>query len=111
MKSVALESFRERQLKKAGLKREYDALEKEFALATQIIELRKRQNLTQKQLAERIGTSQPAIARLESGSYRNLSLSFLRRVAEALGAIAEVRLREREGGRASPASPFVRPRA
>ena len=96
MKSVALESFRKRQLKKPELKREYDALEKKFALATQIIELRKRRHLTQRQLAERIGTSQPAIARLESGSYRNLSLSFLRRVAEALGAIAEVHLRDRE---------------
>ena len=96
MKSVAFESFREQQLKKAELKKEYDALEKEFALAREIIELLKRQNLTQTQLAERIGTSQPAIARLESGSYENLSLSFLRRVAEALGAIPEIHLKEKE---------------
>jgi len=96
MKSVTFETFREKQLKKAELKREYDALEKEFALAREIIELRKRQNLTQKQLADRIGTSQPAIARLESGSYQNLSLSFLRRVAEALGAIPEIHLKEKE---------------
>jgi predicted transcriptional regulator len=96
MKSVPFESFREQQLKKPELKKEYDALEKEFALAREIIELRKRQNLTQKQLAEKIGTSQPAIARLESGSYENLSLSFLRRVAEALGAIPEIHLKEKE---------------
>ena len=96
MKSVAFQSFREQQLKKAELKKEYDALEEEFALAKEIIELRKRLNLTQKQLAEKIGTSQPAIARLESGSYANLSLSFLRRVAEALGANAEIHLRETE---------------
>ena len=96
MKSVSLESFREQQLKKPQMKKEYDALEKEFTLAREIIELRKRQNLTQKQLAERIGTSQPAIARLESGSYKNLSLSFLRRVAEALGAIPEIHLKEKE---------------
>ena len=96
MKSVPLERFREKQLKKLELKKEYDALEKEFALAREIIELRKRQNLTQKQLAEKIGTSQPAIARLESGSYKNLSLSFLRRVAEALGAIPEIHLKEKE---------------
>ena len=96
MKSVPFESFREKQLKKPELKREYDALEKEFVLAREIIELRKRQNLTQKQLAERIGTSQPAIARLESGSYENLSLSFLRRVADALGAIPEIHLKQKE---------------
>lgn len=96
MKSMPFERFRERQLKDVELKKEFDALEKEFALAREIIELRRRQNLTQKQLAERIGTSQPAIARLESGSYENLSLSFLRRVADALGAIPEVHLKEKE---------------
>ena len=96
MKLVPFESFREKQLKKLELKKEYDALEKEFVLAREIIELRRRQNLTQKQLAEKIGTSQPAIARLESGSYENLSLSFLRRVAEALGAIPEIHLKEKE---------------
>lgn len=98
MKSTSFERFRERQLKNAGLKKEYDALEREFALAAEIIELRRHRNLTQKQLAERVGTSQPAIARLESGSYQNLSLSFLRRIADALGAVAEVHLK-RKGSR------------
>jgi predicted transcriptional regulator len=96
MKAMPFDRFREEQLKKGELRKEYDALEREFALAKEIIELRRRQNLTQKQLAERIGTSQPAIARLESGSYENLSLSFLRRVAEALGAIPEIHLKEKE---------------
>ena len=95
MKSVPFESFREQQLRKTELKKEYDALEEEFALAREIIELRRRQNLTQKELAEKIGTSQPAIARLESGSYKNLSLSFLRRVAEALEAVPEVHLKQK----------------
>jgi predicted transcriptional regulator len=96
MKAMPFDRFREEQLKKGELRKEYDALEREFALAKEIIELRRRHNLTQKQLAERIGTSQPAIARLESGSYENLSLSFLRRVAEALGAIPEIHLKEKE---------------
>jgi predicted transcriptional regulator len=96
MKAMPFDRFREEQLKKCELRKEYDALEREFALAKEIIELRRRHNLTQKQLAERIGTSQPAIARLESGSYENLSLSFLRRVAEALGAIPEIHLKEKE---------------
>lgn len=96
MKSVPYETCREKQLQKPELKREYDALKREFALAREIIELRKRQNLIQKQLADRIGTSQPAIARLEFGSYQSLSLSFLRRVAEALGATPEIHLKEKE---------------
>ncbi len=74
-------------------KREYDALEEEFTLAKEIIELRIRRKLTQKQLAQQMGTSQPAIARIESGSYKNVSLSFLRRLGKALGAVPEVHLR------------------
>lgn len=49
--------------------------------------------MTQKELAAKAGTSQPAIARLESGRYRNVSLAFLRKVGKALGAQPEVHLR------------------
>jgi DNA-binding XRE family transcriptional regulator len=66
---------------------------KEKELATEFIRLRKEQNLTQEELARRAGTSQPAIARLESGNYHNLSLSFIRRVARALNASPEIHLR------------------
>ena len=78
-------------------KREYDALEEEFTLAKEIIELRIKRKLTQKQLAQQMGTSQPAIARIESGSYKNVSLSFLRRLGKALGAVPEVHLRTYPG--------------
>ena len=89
------EDFKNKQLKDPELKKEYDALEEEFTLAREIIELRKRQNLTQKQLAEKAGSSRPAIARIESGSYKNISLSFLRRLADALGATPEIHLRKK----------------
>lgn len=48
----------------------YDALEEEFALASVLIGARAHASLTQEQLAERMGTSQSAIARLESGRSR-----------------------------------------
>lgn len=96
MNSMRYEEFRKEQLKDPELRREYDILEEEFTLAKEIIELRKRRNLTQKELAEEIGTSQPAIARIESGSYKNISLSFLRRLADALGAVPEIHLRKKE---------------
>ena len=95
MKSMGYENFKKEQFKDRELKKEYDALEEEFTLAREIIELRKRQNLTQKQLAEKVGSSQPAIARIESGSYKNISLSFLRRLADALEAILEIHLRKK----------------
>lgn len=97
MKAVRYEEFLEEQLKDDGFRQEYEALEEEFTIAREVIALRQQYNLTQKQLAERAGTSQPAIARLESGNYRNLSLSFLRRIAKALGAVPEVHLRSRNG--------------
>ena len=95
MGMVDYEDFLREELKDPDIKREYDALEEEFTIAKEVIGLRLRNRLTQKELAERVGTSQPAIARLESGNYRNLSLSFLRRVAQALGAVPEVHLKTR----------------
>lgn len=70
-------------------RKEYDALEEEFALAQAIIEARVKAGLTQEQLAERMATSQSAIARLESGrtvpSARTLS-----RFARATGTILRI---------------------
>lgn len=62
----------------------YDSLEEEFALAQAIIEARMKAGLTQEQLAERMETSQSAIARLESG--RSIpSARTLTRFAKATG--------------------------
>jgi transcriptional regulator with XRE-family HTH domain len=59
--------------------------------AYQVARLRIRRGLTQKQLAELVGTRQSSIARLERG-VTPPSLSFLSKVAAALGARVEVRL-------------------
>jgi ribosome-binding protein aMBF1 (putative translation factor) len=73
------------ELKDPVFRKEYDELEEEFEVAKQVIDLRLKKGLTQKELAEKANTSQSCIARLESGTYQNLSLSFLRRIGEALG--------------------------
>ncbi|MFW5762536.1 MAG: helix-turn-helix domain-containing protein [Cyclobacteriaceae bacterium] len=82
------------ELKDPKFKKEYDLLEEEFVLAKEILQLRKEQNLTQKELAKKVGTSQPAIARVESGNYKNISLSFLRKLAKVLGAKPEIHLKK-----------------
>ncbi len=83
-----------KQLKNKEFKKEYDLLEEEFEIAREIIKLRKDANLTQKELADLAGTSQPAIARLESGNYKNVSLSFLRKIGKALNATPEIHFKK-----------------
>ena len=57
-----------------------------------IYDARTKTGLTQKQLADRLGTTQSVISRLESADYEGHSLSMLRRIAEALGQKLELRL-------------------
>lgn len=61
-------------------------------IAQLVYEARNRVGLTQKQLADLIGTSQPTIARLEDAEYEGHSLSMLRRIAAALHMRLELRL-------------------
>ena len=65
------------------------------AVAWQIYALRKARGLTQRQLADLVGTKQPVIARLEDADYLGHSLSMLSRIAEALGCSVTVTLRPR----------------
>lgn len=62
----------------------YDALEKEFALADAFIHARAQADLTQEQVAQRMGTTQAVIARLESGRIKP-STRTLERFAKATG--------------------------
>ena len=66
------------------LKKEYDGLEQIYQLKSAIIKLRIEKGWSQKELAEKIGTQQSAISRLESGVY-NPSLSFLSKIAKVFG--------------------------
>lgn len=63
-------------------------------LAQRIVELRESRGLTQAQLAERVGTTQAGISRLENPNYRNYSLTTLEKVANALGVRLKVELEE-----------------
>ena len=62
----------------------YDALEGEFVLAAALIEARAEADISQAEIAKRMHTSQPAVARLEGG-HGNPSLKTLRRYAAATG--------------------------
>ncbi|MBL6854563.1 MAG: helix-turn-helix transcriptional regulator [Alphaproteobacteria bacterium] len=89
MKSV--EAWARKKMKDPVFKKAYDALEEEFALAEALIAARTRAKLTQAQIARRMGTSQSAVARLESG--RSPSLASLRKYAKATGSRIEIKLK------------------
>lgn len=65
-------------------RREFAALEEEFALASALIAARARAGLSQAQLAQRMNTTQAVIARLESGRVKP-SARMLERFADATG--------------------------
>jgi DNA-binding XRE family transcriptional regulator len=86
----SLEAWKRKQMKNPAFKKEYDALEAEYALIGELLKARSSAKLTQAQVARRMGTSQSAVARLESG--RAPSLTSLRKYARAVGRKVEIKL-------------------
>ena len=60
-------------------------------LAQKIYELRTKAGLTQRQLANLVGTTASVICRLEDADYEGHSLAMLRRIAAALDKRVEIR--------------------
>ena len=77
-------------LKNPEVKKEYDKMDVLYEIKKQIIKFRIEQGLSQKELAEKIGTKQSAISRLENDDY-NPSIEFLDKVANALDKKLEIR--------------------
>ena len=65
-------------------------------VARTIYELREQAGLSQKELAERIETTQSVISRLEDADYEGHSLSMLNRIAKALNRQVQVVMRPKE---------------
>lgn len=86
-----LKTLKARLLKNPETQRKYDALTEEFELAREMITARNRAGLTQADVAEHMGTTQSAIARIESGR-RQPSMRTVQRYAQAIGCKAVVRL-------------------
>ena len=77
-------------MKDPKYRKEYAALEEEFLLASAMIRARTRAGLTQQQLARKMGTTQPVVARLESGR-GHPSMRTLERFAKATGSRLRIR--------------------
>ncbi len=86
-----------RMLKNPAVKAEYEAQAEEFALLDELLNARRRAGLTQAEVAERMGTKPPAVARLEAGGgskRHSPSLATLRKYAEAVGCRLDLKLRQ-----------------
>jgi len=87
---LSFDDFLKDSLKNPKIKAEYDKLQPEFALIDALIKSRAKNNMTQRQLANKMGTKQSVISRLEIGR-ANPTLSFLKRLAKALNSKLEIR--------------------
>ena len=81
--------FKQELLKNPIVKAEYDALAPEYDIIQAMIDARKEQNITQKELSLRTGITQADISRIENGN-RNPSLNMLKKLAKGLGMTLRV---------------------
>lgn len=89
---ILFEQMKEDMLKEEEFKIEYEKLRPRYEAIRQIVTARKEQNMTQAEIARRVGTQKSNISRLESGNY-NPSLDFLSKVVESLGKSLNIQIK------------------
>ena len=88
-----LKQFKARVLAQPEIRKAYDQLADEFAFLDEVLKARAASGLTQAEVATLVGTTQSAIARLESPtSSHSPSVGTLQKYARALGCKVEIRL-------------------
>ena len=88
MKKIKLhnyEKLHKKHLTNPAFKRAWDESEAEDRLIRALIDARLNKKMSQKRLAEKIGTKQSAVSRFESGKVKNPTISSLYDMARALG--------------------------
>ncbi len=75
--------FKEELLKSPEAKAEYDRLAPEYEIISAIVNARIKLNLTQQQLADRIGIDRTNISKLENGKL-NPTISTLQKIAKGM---------------------------
>ena len=79
------------ELKNPEFIQECDSLELRYTIIKQLIKLRNAYNLSQIQLAKKIGTTQAVISRIENGT-TNIGIDFLEKIAKAFNKKVEFRI-------------------
>ena len=91
-----LKELKKRFMEDPEFRAEYARADEEYALVEALVRARMAANLTQAEVARRLGTTQSAIARLEGGKV-SPSFATLRRYAAATGARLTVGLVPADG--------------
>lgn len=78
------DKYLDEQMKNPEFRKEWEALQPEFAIVQAMIDAREKTGMTQKELSEKTGITQADISRLENGN-ANPSLKTLQRLAEGMG--------------------------
>ena len=80
----------EKLLKKKGMRKYYEEYGRKLEIAYRVAELRAQAEISQSELAKRIGTKQSNIARIESGE-QNFTIGMLDKIAQAFGKELQVK--------------------
>lgn len=91
-KPTSFKDFKKKMLSDPETKQEYDALEAEYQVISQLIELRLQAKMSQEELAQKLGTKQSAISRFEN-NFTNPTVSFLSKVAAAFNKKLHIEFR------------------
>ncbi len=91
-----MKSLKRNMLADAETKAAYGALAEEYAIARELIAARARAGLSQSEVADRMGTTQSVVARLESGK-RPPSMRTVERFAQAVGGHVVLRIEQHSG--------------
>ncbi len=92
MKKFTHQQFLNQMLADADFAQEYELLRPKYEAINLVIKNRLKKKMTQKDLAERIGTKQANISRFENGQI-NPSLEFLAKIAQGMGMKVDIRFK------------------
>jgi ribosome-binding protein aMBF1 (putative translation factor) len=81
-RAVDFQEYLAEKLKSPRFKKYYDEYGKQLEIAYQILKLRKQKHMSQVELAEKIGTRQSDVARMETGQ-QNFTTETLQKIASA----------------------------
>jgi DNA-binding XRE family transcriptional regulator len=83
-KAKTLEDFKREAFKRPGVVKAYREMQPEMQILRALIISRNKKGMTQRKLAKKVGVTQSALARFESGRI-NPTLSFIQKITSGLG--------------------------